>query len=67
MADKIIRYPNCWFCKHFSCDTYHQIGFGSRESKHCRARQMHMEEVIDANDCEFFEEGKSERYNQILG
>lgn len=57
---------NCWDCKNFSCTTYHQPGFGSKESKHCRKRQMTINNVIDKKDCKDFEEGKSTNYIKYL-
>ena len=57
---------NCWFCKNFSCTTYHQSGYGTKESKHCKKRHIQIEKVIDEKDCKEFEEGKCERETWVL-
>ena len=57
---------NCWNCKNLFCRTVHQPGWGTKESKICTKRHIFIEKVKDANECEGFEEGKSERENWIL-
>ena len=57
---------NCSFCKNFGCTTYHQPGFGSRESMWCKKTGYNLDRKKEAKDCKDFEEGKSTTYIKYL-
>lgn len=58
---------NCWECKHFEAETYHQTGFGTRYSYRCRRKKKHMFEDDHEENCDEYEQGRPQRHTYFIG